>query len=334
MEDKKRFLLNSALLYQKIIEQTDNNCLRKFLAFKIIINAMSFEDVVDDRKFTAIREVRDIFLAHKQNNQFSKAFNSSELVKSKNIDQLIAFMTGHLADQTNIKYFEELTDAEKLLKIENLAKQTLKLFEAKFYNGFRVSNNFLCTGENQIKEASSNNLSGCFYRYNSSKELSILANFFINNLSIDLNYPNALRNFKIDYIFHAVNMKDCIFKDIYNRYSIDGLYEVIDELGIGNITVLQELLTNPIFQSKYIEMRHIRNQIAGHMNRMEPLNDLFKLVDDFDIGTAYDFVSKLDKAVYDTAYTHFAIRPHYDSFSMKIENTDIIAISGLKNSDY
>lgn len=334
MEDKKRFLLNSVLLYKKIIAQTDNNCLRRFLAFKIIVNAMSFEEIVNDRQFTDIREVRNIFLAHKQNNQFSKAFNSSELIKNKNIDQLIAFMTGHLADQTNIEYFEELTDSAKLLKFENLSKQILKLFEEEFYVGFRISNNFLCTGEGQIKEVSSSNLAGSFYRFNSSKELSILSNFFITNLLTYPSYPNALQNFKIDYILHAVNMKDCIFKDTLNGHSIDGLFEVLTATNVGDTTALQGLQTDTPFQTKYDEMRHIRNKLAGHMDKREPLNELLKLVYDFDITTAYDFVNKLDKAVYDTSQTHFAIQHHYHSFNMKMNSKDIIAIEGLKNSDY
>ena len=334
MEDKKRFLLNSVLLYKKIIAQTDNNCLRRFLAFKIIVNAMSFEDIVNDRQFSDIRQVRNIFLAHKQNNQFSEAFNSSELIKNKNIDQLIAFMTGHLTDQTNVEYFEELTDADKLLKFENLSKEILKIFEEEFYVGFRISNNFLCTGEGQIKEVSSSNLAGSFYRFNSSKELSILANFFITNLSTYPDYPNALQNFKIDYILHAVNMKDCIFKDTLNGHSIDGLFEVLNSSNIGDTTSLQQLEVDPLFQAKYTEMRHIRNKIAGHMDNREQLNDLLKLVDDFDITTAYDFVNKLDKVVYDTAQTHMVIHHHYHSFNMKMDNKDIIAIEGLKNSDY
>ena len=266
MEDKKRFLINSVLLYQKIIEKTENNCLRRFLAFKIIVNGMSFEDIANDRQFADIREIRDIFLAHKQNNQFTEAFNSSELIKNKNIGPLIDFMKGHLVDQANIEYFEELTNAEKLTDFKNLSKLILQKFEEEFYVGYRISNNFLCTGEGQIKEVSSSDLAGAFYRYNSSKELSILSNFFIANLLNYPNYPNALQNFKIDYILHAVNMKDCIFKDNLNRHSIDGLYEVLNSSGIGDTSPLKPLLTDTDFQDKYTEMRHIRNNFYSFSN--------------------------------------------------------------------
>ena len=295
---------------------------------------MSFEDIVSDRQFTDIREVRNIFLAHKQNNQFSKAFNSSELIKSRNIDQLIAFMTNHLASQANIEYFIELTDPNLLADFEELSKEILKLFEEEFYVGFRISNNFLCTGEGQIKEISSSNLAGSFYRYNSSKELSILANFFISNLQNYPYYPNALQNFKIDYILHSVNMKDCVFKDTLNGHSIDGVFEILTNDVIGDTTSLQDLLTDNDFQSKYTEMRHIRNKLACHMDNKEPLADLLKLVDDFDITTAYEFVNKLDKAVFDAAQSHIAIQHNYHSFNIKIDDKNIIAIKGLKNSDY
>ncbi|MBK9317997.1 MAG: hypothetical protein IPM91_03590 [Bacteroidetes bacterium] len=139
----------------------------------------------------------------------------------------------------------------------------------------------------------------CFYRYNSSKELSILANFFITNLAASTDFPNALQNFKIDYILHAVNMKDCIFKDTFNTHSIDGLLEVMTESGIGNGDRIRQLITDTAFQAKYSEMRHIRNKLAGHMDKTIPLADLLKLVDDFDIVT-HDFVNKLDKTIYDT----------------------------------
>jgi len=137
-----------------------------------------------------------------------------------------------------------------------------------------------------------------------------LANFFITNLGAHTDFPNALQNFKIDYILHAVNMRDCIFKDTFNTHSIDGLLEVMTESGIGNAEKLQQLNTDIPFQAKYSEMRNIRNKLAGHMDKTIPLADLLKLVDDFDIVTAYDFVNKLDKAIYETAETHIVIR-HY-----------------------
>lgn len=334
MEDKKLFLLNSALLYNKILDQTDNNCLKRFLAFKIIVNAMSFEDIVRDRQFPDIREVRNVFLAHKQNNMFSKAFLSAELIKRSTIDQLITFMNSHITHTSSIEYFEELIDAQKLKEIEDLAKKTLEIFEEEFYDGFRISNNFLSNGDGQIKEISSSNLAGSFYRFNSSKELSVLTNFFITNLISNPYFPNTLRNFKIDYILHSVNMKDCIFKDTQNSYSIDGLYEVITTTGIGNPAVLQPLLTDSPFQTKYAEMRYIRNKLAGHMDNREPLNNLLHMVDEFEISSAYDFVNKLDKAVYDTAQTHIAISTNYNSFNLKLVNSDIISIEGIKNCDY
>lgn len=334
MEDKKKFLINSSLLYKLLIDQTTNNCVRRFLAFKIIVNSMSYEDLVNNRQFPDVREIRDIFLAHKQNHQFSDAFNAAELIKGKTITDLINLMVANLSSQTGYEYFPELTDNTTSTAYKNLSGQILKLFVEEFYVGYKLSNNFLCTGEGQIKEVSSNKMSGVFYRYYSSKELSILANFFITNLAAHTDFPNALQNFKIDYILHAVNMKDCIFKDTFNTHSIDGLLEVMTESGIGNGDRLRQLNADTAFQAKYSEMRHIRNKLAGHMDKTIPLADLLKLVDDFDIVTAYDFVNKLDKAIYDTAETHIVIQHHYHTFNLPIEGKDIIAITNHQNSDY
>jgi hypothetical protein len=334
LEDKKRFLLNSGLLYNKIISLTEKSCLKRFLAFKIIINAMSFEDIVNDRQFSDFRGIRDIFLAHKQDKDFFNAYWASEEIKKNNIEKLIDFMIKHLASQTNYEYFVELIDLNHLSKFESISKEILKQFEKDFYNGTRINNNFLCSSEHQIKEISSSNLAGSFYRYNSSMELSILSNYFITNLLTYPYYPNALINFKIDYIFHSVNMKDCIFKDTDNKYSIDGLLEVLTAESIGNTSLLKQLLTDTDFQCKYGKMRYIRNKIAAHMDRRMTLSSLLKLVDDFDINSAYDFVNKLDKAVWETAKTNIKIRCHYYSFNATQGVKNALAIAGIKNTDY
>ncbi|ALO14467.1 hypothetical protein L21SP5_00796 [Salinivirga cyanobacteriivorans] len=334
MEDRKLYLLNASLLYDTLLRQTENNCLRRFLAFKIITNTMSFEDVINNRTFTNFRQIRNIFLAHKQENSFFDAFNASNTITDKNIQDLLKFMKDNLSDPLNHVTFKELTDTKTKTDLEKLTKQILNLFQEEFYVGFRISNNFLCTDKGQIKEISSSAMSGCFYRYNSSKELSILANFFISNLSKYSQFENALINFKIDYILHAVNMHDCIFKDTRNSHSIEGLFEVMKNTGIGDPEPLEKLKADTVHTAIYEKMRQIRNKLAGHMDTSEPLTDHLQRVKEFDIRKAYDFVNKLDKAVYDAAQTHIVIQTHYGTFNQKLDNPDIIDIEDMSNKNY
>lgn len=334
MEDRKIYLLNASQLYDTILRQTGNNCLRRFLAFKIITNAMSYEDLINDRTFTNFRQVRNIFLAHKQENSFLNAFNASDTITDKNIQDLLKFMKDNLIDPVNYLHFNELKNPAIKTQLEVLSNQILNLFQEEFYVGFRISNNFLCTQKGQIKEMSSNAMSGSFYRYNSSKELSILSNFFIANLTKYPLFENALINFKTDYILHAVNMYDCIFKDTRNSHSIDGLIEVMKSSGIGDTLSLETLKADVSHSAKYDEMRQIRNKLAGHMDTREPLADHLQKIINFDISTAYEFVNKLDKAVYDAAQTHVVVQTHYGTFNLKLDSPDIIDIVGMENKNY
>lgn len=334
MEDRKLYLLNASLLYDTLLRQTENNCLRRFLAFKIITNAMSFEDIVNNRTFTKFRQIRNIFLVHKQEDSFFDAFNASNTITDKNIQNLLKFMKDNVSDPVNHITFKELTDTKIKTDLENLAKQILNLFQEEFYVGFRISNNFLCTDKGQVKEMSSNAMSGCFYRYNSSKELSILANFFISNLSKYPKFENIIVNFKIDYILHAVNIYDCIFKDTRNSHSIDGLLEVMKDTGIGDPEPLEKLKAETGHTDLYDEMRQIRNKLAGHMDTSESLTVHLQRVKGFDIGKAYGFVNRLDKAVYDAAQTHVVIQTHYGTFNLKLDNPDIIDVEDMSNTNY
>ena len=138
MNDKKLFLLNSSKLYRAFTLETKNDCIRRFLAFKIILNCMSFEDLINNRQFSDIRDIRNIFLAHKQENDFFNAFNASELITGELIDNLINFMEENTIMENHTS---PILDDER----KNLVKNILKKYELDYYSGFRISNNFLCS---------------------------------------------------------------------------------------------------------------------------------------------------------------------------------------------
>lgn len=328
MEDKKKFLLDLAKIHDALTTQTENECIRRFLAFKVVLVAMSFEDLVNVRKYPSARKIRDVFLAHTQSSDFFAAFDASEEICKDKIDELISAMEAEM----NEAYVPapELTDTTLFRNITAI----LEKFHEDFYSGFRLSNNFLCTGEGQIKEISSNPIASVFYRYNSSRELSSFANYFISNLSQFSLSRLMLNSFKIDYILHAVNMCDTIFKDKNNRNSIDGLHEVIQREGIGNIEPLNKLKGEQPFWTLYKELRWLRNKLAGHMDKKEKLTDLMAKLEALNFQKAFDFVNELDKAVRQTSISHIVLRIHYYSFNQRIEDQNIIAMGEFKNRPY
>jgi len=332
-EEKKLFLLNSALLYQELIKQTTNDCLRRFLAFRIIVNATSYEELINDRKFRKFRGIRDKFLSHKQEGKFFEAFGAADYIRDENVSNLVTFMIDNLQRKEMYRYFPEIVNNYVSFKFNQKAILILKKFEKDFHSGFRISNNFLCNAENQITEISSNPISSVFYRYNSTKELAIFSNYFISCLEDHNDFINAFRNFKIDYILHIVNMNDCIFKDSFNRYSIDGLYEAMKNVNIGNVSELEKLKSDTNFNTEYTKLRTIRNHIAGHIDKNRSLTDLIIEVDNYDFQKAFDFYNQLDSAIKETSFTHPVLKTHALS-CIPIKNENIIEMKGLKNIGY
>lgn len=269
---------------------------------------------------------------HKQKKNFFEGFDAAEIINALLVDNLIKFMEENSELEGN--HFPELDDESRKRSLIALAKLILEKYESDFYSGFRISNNFLCSQRGQIKEISSGPIASVFYRYNSSKELSILANYFFFNLFQFDGFENAIINSKIDYVLHAVNMCDCIFKDYNNRLSIDGLYEILDSESIGNIEPLRQLKSDSNFWDIYRELRVLRNKLAGHMDKSTSLDNLLNKIKDFDLNSAFNFVNQLDKAVLETSRSHIAIQTHYMLNAQSINDETIIKIKGIQNQPY
>jgi hypothetical protein len=47
---KKAFLLQGSQLYDKMIAISPSDVIRRYLAFRIIVNAMAFEDIINNRQ--------------------------------------------------------------------------------------------------------------------------------------------------------------------------------------------------------------------------------------------------------------------------------------------
>lgn len=144
-------------------------------------------------------------------------------------------------------------------------------------------------------------------------------------------------NAKIDYVLHAVNMFDCIFRDIHNSHSIDGLYEVLQATDIGDVSALVSLRQDSSLLATYRNLRNVRNKLAGHMDRKGNLEELLTLLNTLDFEDVYGFVNRLDKAVFDTARTHISIDVHYMHNQPRASNIDslnVIKVHGLQSEPY
>jgi len=132
-------------------------------------------------------------------------------------------------------------------------------------------------------------------------------------------------------------MCDCIFKDKYNRHSINGLYEILNEEQIGSNQYLEVLKNDNDFWEIYRKLRKIRNKLSGHMDKRLDLEILLNLLGEINLNELFDFVNTLDKTVYETAFTHIAIQTHYMSNEPNGENLNIkniIEINGIENKPY
>lgn len=329
IEHKKKYLLEVSKKYREFSYQTDSNCLQRYLAFRIILNAMSFEDMIGQRVFSDMRNIRNIFLGHKQEGNFFEAFNAIEIVTAKNIDELIVFMNKNTRKtrSLHIKVKDVVESKSELI----YTGEILKKFEEEHHSGIRISNNFLCSSPNQIKELSSSPVSNIFYRLNSSIELSQLTNYLLSNFRLKSNSQTLMNCFVADYILHAVNIHDTVFKDTRNSHSIDGLYENMLNSGAGDHTLLDSIRTTS-FSNTYNQLREIRNKIIGHMDKAETLLNLVGRLENFNMQVAYDFVNEIENAVKDSIEGEIVYTVHTMNNTRLPDN--ITLTNGIRNISY
>jgi hypothetical protein len=108
---KEAFLQQGALLYQRMIELAPSDTIRRYLAFRIIVNAMPFEDLVNNRQHVRMREIRDVFLAHKQEPDFFEGFRAVDEVRNATIQPLIDMMTASVGILATTDALPEINDA-------------------------------------------------------------------------------------------------------------------------------------------------------------------------------------------------------------------------------
>ncbi len=331
---KKGFLQQSSALYDEMIRLATNDVIRRYLAFRIIVNAMSFEDILRKRQNLRLRKIRDVLLAHKQEPEFFEGYRATDEITDQSIKPLLGFMATETGAIDPSAKLPELMRGGAQTKFRQIVPQIFELYEKENLAGFRVINNFLCYTGTSVQEVTKGDLAGVFYRYNSSKDLFDLAQYIYNNTYRESDLTWTARHAKLDMVLHAQNMADCAIKDVYNSHSIEGLLEVMVAEQIGDATSLQALINDPKYKSAYGHVRAVRNKLIGHMDRVAPLAGLIAELDALPVTDVHDLVNMVDKAVHAVAKSHIAIRARYATQNQPLRGAGIKAIAGLKAKSY
>ena len=330
---KKVFLQQGSELYHNMISLTDSDTVKRYLAFRIIVNAMAFEDLVHDRRYPTMRKIRNTLLAHKQEPDFFEAFQAVDYITRSSIRELLQFMVGRIRLLDPHLMPLEIKNAGVSRRFKALVRAVLALYVKDKLEGFRLTNNFLAYTGNHVHEVSGNDLAGVFYRYNSSKALFSLARYIFNHTHRFSDFDTASRHAKLDMILHALNMADCIIRDGRNKHSIDGLLEVISkEERLGNPKPLQTLVSSTSYERLYFGVREVRNGLIGHMDRGSSLSVMLAALDQLPMDDIDELVNSVDKAVYDASRSDPALWTRYQSLSVPLNN--IIDIPGHKPKPY
>ena len=334
IDAKKTILLTGSDLYNTMITLAPNDVIRRYLAFRVIVNAMSFEDVVQDRRHPRLRKIRDTLLAHKQEGDFFEGYRAVDEITDKSISGLLNFMKSHVTviDENMVPL--EVKDSTIRAKLDSIMVQVLELYAKDFLDGFRIMGNFLCYTGSSVHEISTNSISDVFFRYNSSMSLYQLFQYIFNNTYHDPDFLWTSRHAKLDMVLHAQNLADCAIKDNRNRHSIDGLLEAMTNEDIGDPSALNQLLASSTFQSDYRTVRSVRNKIIGHMDRSRSIESLIAELDELKICTVHNLVNAVDKAVHSASRSHIAIWGRYASANTRLNDDNIVDIQGLETGSY
>lgn len=334
LDAKKTFLQQGSALYGEMIKLTTNDVIRRYLAFRIIVNAMSFEDILKNRQNARMREIRNVLLAHKQEADFFEGHKAVDEVTNQTILPLLDFMSTETTNPDPTYSLPELSGGLAKLKFEKLVPQILALYEKDFLAGYRVINNFLCFSGSSIQEISNGDLPGAFYRYHSSKALYDLAEYIFNNARPVTDLKWLARHAKLDMLLHAQNMADCAIKDTHNAHSIDGILEIMVAEPIGDASSLSALVNDASYQTLYGTIRTIRNKLVGHMDRKALLSDLIANLDELPDNIPANLVNVVDKAVCTASKSHMAIWGRYITGNQVLNDPDIRGIVGIQTQLY
>lgn len=334
LQAKKTFLQQSSSLYAEMIELAPNDIIRRYLAFRVIVNAMSFEDLTQNRQEPRLREIRNVLLAHKQESDFFVAQNAAGEITDGTVAPLLARMAAATGTPASDMLLPELGAGDAAHNFRTLIPQVFDRYNADFIAGHRIIDNFLCLTGDAVQEVTKGHLPGVFYRYHSSKALYDLAEYLFNNCDKRFGLTGLAMHTKLDMLLHAQNMADCAIKDTRNSHSIDGLKEVMENTGVGDPSSLNALDTDATFRATYSRVRSVRNKLIGHMDASVAMVDLIAALNALPPSDHCDLVNMVDKAVHAASMSHPAIKMRYITGNQVLTDPNIRGIAGREPPPY
>lgn len=333
-EAKKTFLWQGSALYAEMIRLAPNDVIRRYLAFRIVVNAMAFEDIVQVRQEPRMRRIRDALLAHKQEADFFVGHSAAGEITDTKIAPLVARMAAEISSPDPRLLLPELSGGVSGHNLGVLVPLVFDRYVEDFLSGYRLINNYLCVAGNAVHEITKGELPGAFYRYHSSKALYDLSEYLFNNCLANSVLPGVAMHAKLDMLMHAQNMVDSVIMDTRNPHSINGLLEVMVSEGIGDPSSLQALKANATFNATYRRVRHVRNKLIGHMDGRATMEELIKKLDALQTSDHCDLVNMVDQPVFNAARSDQAIWIRYKSGNQKFTDPNIVGLAGPPPPSY
>ena len=112
------------------------------------------------------------------------------------------------------------------------------------------------------------------------------------------------------------------------------MLEVCITESIGDPTALKALAADAQHQKAYRNIRNLRNKLIAHMDDNSTLSSMLEQLDALPIDQVYEFLNRVDKAVYDVAMSDFKILSKYKLANEPLDDPNIIDIDGLRPKPY
>jgi hypothetical protein len=298
LEDKKAFLHSEALLCHAMIKAADDDIVRRHLAFRIIVNTVSFEDLMGVRVHLRMRELRDALISQNSQHGPLESYDAADEICDSTVRSLIAYMCSHLSSAARLPSIPELTDSDVSARFQLQVGSILRWYHKMHVVRAPMAASILWSGRDQIDARTPESFATCLYRYNASKMLMTLGMYLNSGLNYDPACAAVRLYAKLDIVLHAVNMVDCVLENDGHTPASTQLHEIIRREKVGDVAPLNMLTMNSAYRARYNAARQVRSKICGHMDWATPLRDLLNEADTLELGDVYEMVREVDLAVH------------------------------------
>lgn len=145
-----------------MISLTDCDAIKRHLAFRIIVNAMSFENLIGECRFLKMRTIRDTLLAHKQEPGFIKASKAVDHINRNSINDLINFTALRTSSIDGNITPSELNDSLIKRRFQIVIRALLKHYVNEELASHRITNNYLAHAGNHCYETTDGDIPRVF----------------------------------------------------------------------------------------------------------------------------------------------------------------------------